>query len=33
MTHLGIIGCEMIETLLNDMVSVEVLDQIYNSIL
>ena len=33
MTHLGIIRCEMIKTLLNDMISIEVLDQIYNSIL
>lgn len=33
MTYLGVIRCEMIETLLNDMIAVKVLDQIYNSIL
>lgn len=33
MTYLGVIRCKMIETLLDDMISVEVLDQIYNSIL
>ena len=32
MTYLGIIRCKMIETLLNDMISVKVLDQIHNSI-
>ena len=32
-TYLGIIGCQVIETLLDNMISVEVLDQIDNSIL